>query len=674
VSTDWFVPGTSSPPEPRLALESPIADLYEQDDEQLDDVDGEYEVYGEYEDDEGPDRETELVVDEEAEPGPPFGETSSAPVRQRLRTQQLRDAWAAYVGRKDLMRQADLLGHRPLVNPQTVEAVAALGRALAATGYTADGVGGYSKRKIKTKQDGRIQDTGRWSLHSYGLALDIDAAHNPHRHGEPGPARWSTASDQAGRRSEVAAGRADTSFAPGQIAAAEAIRTVDGHRVFFWAGHWRRSPDAMHFQLDVTPEELARGLAPPGASEAVEESFVFDALKALWRKPTVGFEFDVHYGILPALVPVGVAIPAQGATVSDHTWATDGFKVKRDGARLEINTQPFETTADGKAELGRTVTRITTFAEELADGCRKATPSPIVVPGVTGAPRPFLHPRITGVPIVKLPVSGAFTNCSVWAAPQATLTIPLAKVATLVQRIKASEDRGAGKALTGGSSARMGLRSEALYRALHEVRRARTAQTFSADVEGLLILLASYLWTSELPYRFPAPGVPARPGEDYEPFGKSYLPINVKTPFSQVFDVLLSSADQRVFRDRFADGAARVNLFRLALPNGATATDGDRVLLPTGPMDGGVSAVHTRQNAAFGRVPTWNDLVDHTLDRTLHGWGDRLLVPLSSQIDVANTRPRVALELRRIGFASVDRSLWPGLMAATFEMTRDLSR
>jgi len=392
------------------------------------------------------------------------------------------------------------------------------------------------------------------------------------------------------------------------------------------------------------------------------------------RSPTVGFEVDVHYGVMAQLLPAGVAMPAGGVAVSDHTWAADGFLVKPDGPRLEINTKPFETTKAGRTELEETIKRIRTFAGELADGCAHA--SPVTVPGFTGQARPFQHPRIPAVPIVKLPVSGKFTNCSVWAAPQATLTVPLAKVRTLVERIKKCEGTGPGKALSGSRepSVRMGLRSDALYNAAAAVLRARRTVTFSDDLDGFLILLASYLWTSELTYRFPTPDVPARPGEDYEPFGKSYLPINVKTPFSQVFSTLLSGADEQAFRAQFADGNARVNLFRLARPSGATLADGDRKLLPTGPMDGGRPSVHDRQEAEFGVVPTWNDLVEHTLDPTHLGWGDRLLVPLSKPIDVAKTRPRVALELRRIGWASVDRSLWPDLMTSLAGLTGELSR
>jgi D-alanyl-D-alanine carboxypeptidase len=599
---------------------------------------------------------------------------SSAVGRQRMRTQALRDAWAAYARRSDLMIGVDVLGHRPQVNPRIVEAVRALAQALDTTGYRADRVGGFSDRFIK--------GTPRLSLHAYGIAIDIDAGHNPHRRGRTGPARWSSAATQQDRRADVSAGRADTSFTPEQIAAVRAIRTVDGIPVFFWAGSWAKSPDAMHFQIDVTPAELARGLATSARVEVHEtdeetdepedeeqENFApFDFLKSFFRNPTVGFEFDVHYGPIPALPDTRL-----GDVLSSHSKSSDGFEVKLDGPRLEINTRPFETTDAGRKELQGTAVLINSFAEELWTGCRNATP--VGVPGFSGA-RPFSHPKVT-VPIGKLPVGGKFTNCSVWASPQTTLTIPLARVATLVERIKASEGDGPGLALTGGSTARMGLRSEALYRAHREVKKARRAAAFSDDLEGFLILLASYLWTSELPYRFPAPGERVNGAvHDYEQIGKAYLPINVKNPFHQVFKTLLSAADQQVFRNRFADGAARVKLFRLALPAGAALSDGDRKFLPPGRTVSGVpDVVHQFQrDGFFGVVPTWNDLVEHTLDPTHRGWNDRLWVTHSTMKDIDDTRPRVLLELRRAGFVAVDRSKWERFMLRMHELTTDLNR
>ena len=436
-----------------------------------------------------------------------------------------------------------------------------------------------------------------------------------------------------------------------------------------------RQDEAESDPLALAGYELARWAAPATVEDwEDEESFLpTDFLKSFFRKPTVGFEFDVHYGPIPAL-------PARdGDVLSTHTKAADGFEVKLDNTRLEINLRPFETTDAGKKELSDTADRVAAFAKSLAAQC--ATATPVDLPGFTGA-RPFVHPDVS-VPIGKLPIKKRFTNCSVWAAPQATLTIPLAKVGALVDLIKASEGDGPGVALTGGRRDRMGVRSDALYRARSEVRRARRATPFSDTLEGFLILFASYLWTSELPYRFPAPTEDVNGSvHDYEPFGKAFLPINVKTPFPQVFATLLDAADQKAFRDGFAVGAARANLFRLARPSGATLADGDRKFLPPGRIELGDPSVHFRQKEAFpsaagsptGVIPTWNDLVEHTLDSTHRGWGDRLWVPLSTKVDVGVTRPRVLLELRRIGFAAVDQARWKPFVLRMLQLTRDLNR
>ena len=128
-----------------------------------------------------------------------------------------------------------------------------------------------------------------------------------------------------------------------------------------------------------------------------------------------------------------------------------------------------------------------------------------------------------------------------------------------------------------------------------------------------------------------------------------------------------------MFRELFADGPARKQLFGLARSN----ADGTRKLFPSGPND----SVWTQQEYAlhadckksgFGRVPTWNDLVDHTLDSKLHGSGDRLLVPISCPIKVSETRPRVAIELRRIGWGRLYAKDWAEFMRLVFSLTGEL--
>ena len=413
-------------------------------------------------------------------------------------------------------------------------------------------------------------------------------------------------------------------------------------------------------RLAMSAEELESWATPELTGSWVEaEDFFPDFVKALVRRPTVGFEFDVHYGPIPRLPAARI-----GDTLSTGSPAADGFKVKLDGPRLEVNTRPFETTADGRREIEDTAAKIATFAEELHTKCAAAGP------GVG-----FVHSTLS-VPVGKLPTRSRTPNCSVWAAPQATITVRLSRISALVDKIRDSEREGPGVALSAGSTMRMGLRSEAIYRAQGEVQKARRATPFSDDLEGFLILVASYLWTSELPYRYPAIGAAVNPlRHDYEEVGKAFLPVNVKNPLSQVFTTLLSAADQKVFRDRFADGAARVNLFKLARPSGAALTDGARKFLPTGKdKTGDPDVVHAFQRDEFGVTPTWDDVVAHTLDPTHRGWGERLLITHSTHVDVSATRPRVLLELRRAGFAPVDRTKWTKFMLDVHKLTGDLDR
>lgn len=107
------------------------------------------------------------------------------------------------------------------------------------------------------------------SLHAYGIALDVNWQSNPYRdHAGVRPPRFSERPTQAERAADVAAGLADTDMTAPMIAEIEAISTADGLQVFKWGGHFGTLKDAMHFELDVGPDELARGLSLPGRQAA----------------------------------------------------------------------------------------------------------------------------------------------------------------------------------------------------------------------------------------------------------------------------------------------------------------------------------------------------------------------------------------------------------------------
>lgn len=89
-----------------------------------------------------------------------------------------------------------------------------------------------------------IAGTNRYSLHAYGLALDLNPSRNP----------WHTHTTDQPRAFRDAA---------------KGIRTTRGVRVFAWGGDWPRSEaDPMHWQVDATRAELARGVTDPGASSS----------------------------------------------------------------------------------------------------------------------------------------------------------------------------------------------------------------------------------------------------------------------------------------------------------------------------------------------------------------------------------------------------------------------
>lgn len=395
---------------------------------------------------------------------------------------------------------------------------------------------------------------------------------------------------------------------------------------------------------------------------------------------TIGFEFDVHYGLIDEVVAdAGKTMPANNALITTHNDADDKFRVKRDGPRLEIATKPFTLDATGKDEIKKAKTKIAEFAAELKAKCGDAPEKSIAVSGVTGKPRPFTYPKtvIADLPLVKLPFGGKFpTDCAVWASPQATVTVPLYKVRALITAIQATEGKGPGIALSGGSGTRMGVRSTAAYKARDAVDRIwpklkKDNPGITEDLRGFLILLAMYLWTSELRYKWPVGDV-ARKGDDYEPFAKAYLPLNVKAPFPVLFKELLTDTEKDVFRANFGEGDARKAMFRLAKSN-AELADGDRFLFPPGPKELGKDSVHERQKVRFTTVPTWNDLLAHTLDKTHNGWGERLMVPISKIIPFSVTTPRVAIELRRIGWASVFAKDWPGMIDRIVKMAEKLT-
>ena len=172
-----------------------------------------------------------------------------------LSTTQLRKAWKLYECAESKMSKFDFLGDIILVAPPTVDAFSALASVLTTHNYHV--------RSKDTDSYNCRQITGgtEKSLHSYGIALDINWQTNPYTdHQGSRPPRFSERATQDDRALDVKVAKADTDMTRAMVNDVLAIVTNKGERVFEWGGDWKTVKDAMHFEIDVSPEDLAVGI------------------------------------------------------------------------------------------------------------------------------------------------------------------------------------------------------------------------------------------------------------------------------------------------------------------------------------------------------------------------------------------------------------------------------
>lgn len=170
-------------------------------------------------------------------------------------TAELRDLWKEYECKAERMVVIPFGPDRIRVAPPTTDAWEALADVLAGHGYLIDitTTDSYNCRATKA-------GTGR-SLHSFGIALDVNWEKNPYRdHAGERAVRFSDKDSQVERQEDVRLGVADTDMEPAMIADVAKILTRSGTRVFEWGGNWKTVKDCMHFEIDVSPDELADGL------------------------------------------------------------------------------------------------------------------------------------------------------------------------------------------------------------------------------------------------------------------------------------------------------------------------------------------------------------------------------------------------------------------------------
>lgn len=186
-------------------------------------------------------------------------------------TSTLRDAWTDWECREARMTTVDFGPDRIRVVPSTADAWTALARVMANHDYgirTAD-TDSYNCRAI-TGGSGL-------SLHAYGIGLDVNWETNPFRKTEDRrKVRFSLKRTQERRAEDVRAGEADTDMTAAMLHDVRAIKNVDGRTVFAWGGDWETIKDTMHFQIDLTPDEMERGIdwdTVPAAPEAPVDAF-----------------------------------------------------------------------------------------------------------------------------------------------------------------------------------------------------------------------------------------------------------------------------------------------------------------------------------------------------------------------------------------------------------------
>src|SRR5262249_53630731 len=141
------------------------------------------------------------------------------------------------------------------VAPPAADAFQALASVLLSHGYDirVGDTDSYNCRAIKG-------GTGR-SLHSYGIAVDVNWDTNPFKMTSDNRAvKFSDKTTKEARGEDVKLGHADTDMTPDMIDDVRAISTNNKQQVFRWGGDWKDRKDSMHFELEVTPADLQSGI------------------------------------------------------------------------------------------------------------------------------------------------------------------------------------------------------------------------------------------------------------------------------------------------------------------------------------------------------------------------------------------------------------------------------
>ena len=250
-------------------------------------------------------------------------------------TAALRTAWTEWACKEARMVPVDFGPDRIRVVPITKDAWTALAQVMANHDYRirpAD-TDSYNCRRI-------TGGTGL-SLHAYGIALDVNWDTNPYLKTPDGrKVRFSSRRSQEARGEDVRSGTCDTDMTPAMIDDIRAIRTVDGKPVFAWGGDFRTSKDAMHFQIDLTPVEMERGIDWSTHTPTVVAIEEIPATMAFVKRGDLGPEVEYYQRKLVRLSPKSPGAP-DGKYGKDTATSVLAFQrsrtpVVREGAQGNI--------------------------------------------------------------------------------------------------------------------------------------------------------------------------------------------------------------------------------------------------------------------------------------------------------------------------------------------------
>ena len=240
-------------------------------------------------------------------------------------TRDLRKLWAEWLCHRGSGGFADprffgkTIGGVPI---PAVDAYLALEAALRSSGYEPASAWSYNCRAIA--------GSSSYSLHSYGVAIDLDPSVNPFSVGDP----------FSGKIKEK------------HVTAVLGIKNGDGVSIWSWGGNWKKR-DRMHFQLDRGPAGVdvdwstVPGAAPEGSASDRSDQ-VPKRVGGVVRTPTVSPEEET-------MLKQG----SKGAAVKQFQQALQAWEpaaLPKHGADGDYGTETVDWVGKYQEALGLPVT------------------------------------------------------------------------------------------------------------------------------------------------------------------------------------------------------------------------------------------------------------------------------------------------------------------------------